>query len=191
MNRYRKVFFWIFIISGVVWVVVNREYIDNALSKLIYYGSHRLAVASNNIPKDFYKIVAWFLIAAIAYLFWGLSKIYIGYVMIGVIFIYPFYAIFINLFELFLLLMIRHPADREVRRLIDRRRIDEDAIARLGKKMVSFSDKIPYVAESEFLIKQAKNLTKMINARTAYILKLRDQRLQEGIKRLEKLEGIN
>ena len=91
MNRYRKVFFWIFIISSVVWVIANKEYIDGSLSKLIYYGSDRLAVAWDNLPKDFIKVGAWFLVSAIAYLFWVLVKIYIGYAIIGAIFIYPFY----------------------------------------------------------------------------------------------------
>ena len=206
METYRKIFFWVFVILGIAWAVDNQEFINSLFYELdLFFGEF---FSEDRIQGDWYKrgpLILTPLMLILVLIFYGLilvfiiiyfvfkyillalSKIYVGYALIGIIFIYPFYVIFINLFELFLLLMIRHPSRTDIRRVIGRRRIDEDTIATISEKMMAFSGEITHELESQIMTRQLKGLSRMIHAEAAFIRQMRENRIREAMRSFERL----
>ena len=211
METYRKVFFWIFLILGAAYGIYNQPLLDdffehcNSIAKNIYDKIDLLKMdltkSSDSIIQMLIKIVLYIFLAIILLfmyllftiiyftlyaLIYLLNKIYVSYAIIGIILIYPFYVIFINLFELFLLLMIRHPSRSDIRRVIGRRRIDEDTIATISEKMMAFSGEITHELESQIMTKQLKGLSRMIHAEAAFIRQMRENRIREAMRSFER-----
>lgn len=205
METYRKVFFWIFMILGVAWAIHNKEHINLFFSQLELLVNHLTSSILSGIPEPlkgrlglFQILVALVmivimiiigLVGVLAYVVffvlkvicWILAKLYIGYAIIGIIFIYPFYVVFINLFELFLLLMIKHPSRNEIRRVIGRGRIDGATIDMISGKMMDSSGKLPHELESQIMTKQLKVLNRFIHVEIAAIKKLREAKIREAM----------
>jgi len=207
MDTYQKVFFWIFIIFGILYGIQNQNLIDNYLAELKSFADNLLdsrpflmdlTKGSDSIIQMILKLILFIILALITLilfvlfmlvyhillgLFFVLNKVYLSYALVGMIFIYPFYFIFINLFELFLLVMIQHPSKREIRRVIGRRKIDNQTIDRLSQQMMTSAGKIPHTVESQIMTQQLKGLSRLIHAEIAAIRKLRELRIRQGLAR--------
>ena len=193
-------------VLGIAWAIHNKEHINLFFSQVGIFVGDLIDSIYRDFPEPlkgrlsiFQILVALVLIVIVIIIglvgllvfvilyilkliFWLLAKIYIGYAIVGIIFIYPFYVIFINLFELFLLLMIQHPSKNEIRRIIGRRRISDENIASISEKMMAFSGKIPHVVESEIMAKQMRALSRMIHAEAGFIRNLRERRIREAMQ---------
>ena len=197
-------------VLGIAWAIHNKEHISLFFSQVGIFVGDLIDSIYRDFPEPlkgrlsiFQILVALVLIVIVIIIglvgllvfvilyilnliFWLLAKIYIGYAIIGIIFIYPFYVIFINLFELFLLLMIQHPSKSEIRRIIGRRRISDENIASISEKMMPFSGKIPHVVESEIMTSQIKGLTKMIQVEIGFLRNKREKMIRDAMRSFEK-----
>jgi hypothetical protein len=201
MDTYRKLFFWLFIILGAYLAIHYKHNLNDIFSqidssliglandvatKFPYYEKGNVLLTPLIIIVGILFFILFLVFGIIYYIIkgiiWVLAKIYIAYAIIGIIFIYPFYVIFINLFELFLLLMIQHPSKSEIRRIIGRRRISDENIASISEKMMAFSGAIPHTVESEIMAGQLRVLSKMIYARAAFVKSLREKRINEAMR---------
>jgi hypothetical protein len=204
METYRKVFFWIFLIVGIYLAILNRQVIDVILFKITDLVV--TSIESIIVKFDYYAHGDFLLIPIViivGLIFWGLfliyvlsavfvnlifkllSNTYILYVIVGILLVYPFYVVFINLFELILLLLIQHPSKSEIRRVIGRRKISNETIGLISEKMMAFSGIIPHEIESQIMTVQLKGLSKMIHAEASFIRDLRERRIRQALSRTE------
>ncbi|MBD3341041.1 MAG: hypothetical protein GF353_18170 [Candidatus Lokiarchaeota archaeon] len=205
METYRKVFFWIFLMLGALFGLCNQLHIDEFLMDFTSFVGDKLdrdilkkelTKQSDSLGQMVVKLVLYIIVAiltiivlillgvvygfllAIVYL---INKIYVTYVLFGILFIYPFYFIFINLFELFLLLMIQHPSKRVIRRVIGRGKIDQATIDSISSKMTAYSGRLPHEIESQIMKKQLDGISRLIYAEIAGLRKLREARIREAL----------
>lgn len=97
----------------------------------------------------------------------------------GWIIFYPLYVLFLNLFELFLVLSIRHPAEGDIKYLVRSR--DASVLGSIAYKLgVPISENIPELA-SHVLIRHLRKLKKLMGVELGFVKTLRIAKLKQAM----------
>jgi hypothetical protein len=107
--------------------------------------------------------------------------------LVGAIFAYLFYVVFLNLFELFLLMLIRHPVLSDIKYLTHWQELSYGQLAAAAAKLaipIPVGAGTPVLA-STILSRQLQKAKKLVDVEIKVIRRLREEKLRQALRDLE------
>jgi signal transduction histidine kinase len=212
LDRYSRAFFWIFVGVGMLWGWQEQALIDHYISiafneirnlfSLQWFsfsdspdtlgailGRLVLIVVFGIVILVVGAVAAGLLgpvltVAVILY-FMGLLPL-----LVGAIFLYPFYVVFLNLFEFFLLTLIRHPVLADIKYLTYQRELSFGRMATIAAKlMIPIRADTPALA-STILGRQLQRAKKLVDAEIGLLRRMREEKIRQALEDMEREERL-